>query len=510
MNFKRKKINNKKPKTPRTKIDIKQFLKKFTHLKQRKYKISLSIGASLLILLILISGIAKAIKSIDFTYFLSVAGEELQKDENGKTNFLILGTGGKNHDGSDLTDTILVASLDNEKKLVSMLSIPRDFYVETEIYDSKINEVLYQAKKHFGSEQQGLMFLKAEIEKILDTKIQYYVKIDFEGFKEFVDAIGGVDIYVENAIYDPKYPKDGTRNYETFKIAAGQHHMDGELALKYARSRKSTSDFDRAKRQQEIIFAIKEKTLETEIIFDQEKINKILQSIKNNISTNIQAKEILTLGSMASDYSKDKIIQNVLKDDPNMCGGFLYTPSRDLYGGMFVLIPAGGYDYIHKFVNLIFNYQEVIQEETKIHILNGTKQAYIAGGTKQLFKKLCLNVVRHGNAASQDKKTTSYYYKQKFDQEGNKIDSRPKTLDYLQTIIPGEEKTIIPEEYKEYLLEADLIIELGSDYVESENYLDDPVDLIPYYYSPPAATPSTETTTTPVNNAISNFNSTTE
>ena len=138
--------------------------------------------------------------------------------------------------------------------------------------------------------------------------IHYWVKIDFDGFKDLVDAIGGIDINVEKAIYDPNYPKDGTYLYEPFSISAGQQHLDGNTSLKYARSRYTTSDFDRADRQQQIIYAIKEKALQTETILNREKISQILESLKNNIETNITIKELLTLGSLAGDYSSDKIL----------------------------------------------------------------------------------------------------------------------------------------------------------------------------------------------------------
>ena len=89
--------------------------------------------------------------------------------------------------------------------------------------------------------------------------------------------------------------------------------MDGEIALKYARSRKTTSDFDRADRQQQIIYAIKESTLSKNIIFSKSKIEEILETLKENIETNLQAKEILKLGTMASEYKTDQITHRLFK-----------------------------------------------------------------------------------------------------------------------------------------------------------------------------------------------------
>lgn len=441
----------------------------------KKIKIQIPIFISIAIIVLLLVGIVKAVSHINFTVFLKVAGEELQKDAYGHTNFLILGTGGVKHEGADLTDTIILASIDDENNLVTIMSIPRDFYIEdNEIGNSRINEVYYNAKQYYeDDEKKALEYVKLKIEELTGLQIQYVTKINFQGFKDLVDAIGGIDLYVEEAIYDPYYPKDGTFLYETFSISKGVHHMDGETALKYARSRKTTSDFDRADRQQEIIYAIKEKALKTEVILDKEKLINLLNALKANIETNIQVKKMLTLGAMAKDYSQDSITQRLIHDDPTQCGGLVYPPIPEYYNNMFVLISAGGEKTIKQYIDLTFNYPQIAKENASIYILNGTKEYGVAGETKQVLKRLCLEVSEFGNSPSQDKTQTIYYYKQKYDEKGNQIDSKPKVLEFLQKYIPGKESMVIPEEYNTYFFEADLLIELGSDYVDSKNYLID-------------------------------------
>ncbi|NIA02081.1 MAG: hypothetical protein GWP15_01730, partial [Nitrospirae bacterium] len=277
---------------------------------KKTLSIKIPILISLVIAILLVVGIVKAISHIDFNVFLKIAGDELLTDEKGHTNFLILGTGDENHEGADLTDTIIVASLDDENKLVNMLSIPRDLYIEDDVVgSSKINEAFHYGKIYYDNEQKGLEYLTEKVEDITNIDIHYRVKINFQGFKDLVDALEGIDVYVEEAIYDPYYPKDETVLFETFSISEGQHHLDGETALKYVRSRKTTSDFDRAARQQQVIYAIKEKALQTETILNQEKIKKLLNALKSNIDTNLKVKEILTIGAMASDYSSESITQ---------------------------------------------------------------------------------------------------------------------------------------------------------------------------------------------------------
>lgn len=481
MEFQTRRINNKpeKPKKIRTPY---------------KFKLPSPFFISIIIIVILVVGTVKALSTIKIGTLLKAAGTQLAADAYGHTNILLLGTGGEGHDGGDLTDTIIIASLDEETHNVSMVSIPRDLYIEDKtLGSSRINEIYFNAKNHFDSDIRGLNYFKDKVELITGIPIHYWIKIDFKGFKELVDALGGIDVTIKESIYDPTYPKDGTYLYEPFSISAGPQHLDGNTALKVARSRHSSSDFDRAERQQNIIYAIKEKALSLGTIFNAGKIQGILDALKNNIYTNITIDEILTLGSFAEDFSRENIKQHLVHDDPNSCGGFLYTPMREYYGGAFVLLPAGGFKMIQLYADLNFNFQNIPTETTKIHVLNGTKRGGVAGETKQILRRFCFDVVRFGNASDQYLPTTTYYYKQRYDEENNPIDSRPAALDFLQKIIPGKESTTIPEEYKEnnYLQEADLILEIGEDYTNSPNYMEDSFYSLPNLYVAPST--STET-----------------
>jgi LCP family protein required for cell wall assembly len=408
----------------------------------------------------------------------------------------MLGVGGGVHDGSDLTDTIIVASLDQDKKLVTMLSLPRDYWVEDkEMGGSRINEVYYNRKKYYKeTSAEALEYTKTRIENITGVKIQYWTKIDFQGFTDIVDAIGGIDIDVAESIYDPTYPKGETDLYETFSVPKGLNHMDGETALKYARSRHSTSDFDRSRRQQDILYAIKDKMLAADILFSQSKIQKILSAIKDNLETNISVQEILTLGSYAKSISKDKIVQRLIHDDPAQCGGFLYTPERQFFDGAFVLIPAGGPESVYNYTTLNFEYPEIARENAKIHVLNSSKRAGAAGETKQILQRYCFDINRYGNGQSKDIQETTYYYKKTMDKDGNTIDKEPLAIEFLQKLIPGKVSTEVPDDYKEYMAGTDILLELGSDYTESSNYMEDPFYSLPMPAQTPDS-PSVEGTT---------------
>jgi len=525
MNFKIKKISNKpEPEKHQKHITDKHEEKKSSTTSSaieelqikhsgKKFKISLGLSASLIIILILVVGIVKAMSSIDFKVFLKIAGDDLKKDAYGHTNFLILGTGNKNHEGADLTDTIMVASLDEEDKLVTIVSVPRDFFIkDTTVGNQKINQIYYTAKKKYGNSSQGIDAMKQEIEKFTGIPIHYWIKIDFDGFKDLVDAIGGIDVVVKKPIVDPFYPRGETKGYETFSISAGPQHLDGETALKYARSRKTTSDFDRAERQQDVINAIKEKAIKTETLLSQEKISKILDTLKQNIETNISVKELLTLGSMAPDYKADQIEHRLLHNDPSRCGGFLYNPPEILYYGMYVLVPADKMNLIQKYMDLSFNMPQVGAEDSKIQVLNGTKRGRAAIETKQILRRFCFNVTNAGNASNKNFTQTTYYYQQKTDKNGKLIDSRPQALDFLEKLIPGKESTDIPDEYLKqgYPQNTDIILEMGTDYTNSPNYIVDPFLGLPVYTpkAPASTTTPTKTPAKPATPAASNKTST--
>jgi len=480
-----------------------------------KIKVRAPLIISIAIVIVLCVAIIKTLLSIDFSTILLAAGENLEKDAEGHTNFLLMGTGGGIHDGADLTDTIIVVSLDQKKKIASLISIPRDYYVENDIIpDSKINEAYYYAKEHFGNSQEGLDYFKKEIETLSGLQIQYYIKVNFNSFEKIIDALGGIDINVPESIYDPYYPKGETIYFETFSMSKGLQHMDGATALKYVRSRETTSDFDRSKRQHLVMYAIKEKALTTKTILDKDKIQNLLNIVKDNIETNLKVRELLTLGAISGKYSKDSMNSKLIHDNPVDCGGFLYTPPREMYNGAFVLVPAGSGKYIQKYFSLITNNQEALNENLKIQILNGTKEAGIAAEQKQVIQRYCFNVTRFGNAATQDVKKTTIYYKMMPLPKENPDDEikyyKPYTIDALKRLIPqATESEILPQKYVDlgYDKTADILIEIGQDYASSKDYLEDPFyALYSTIYAVPTTdantsgattTPTTDTTTTP-------------
>jgi LCP family protein required for cell wall assembly len=392
---------------------------------------------------------------------VKVIGKKLPKDKNGYTNILILGEGGQTHQGGDLTDTIIVASINKKKPDVVMLSIPRDFWLKTDITESRVNEIVRDAKlynERQGLEpddawNKGLKVLEEKLEEVLDVEIHRYVKIDFIGFEKLIDAIGGVDVVVDRTINDPSYP-DGNWGYERFFLKEGPQHLDGLTALKFARSRHDSSDFDRAARQQKILEAFRQKALSLGVLTSPTKIGDILTVIKENFQTDFEFKELVTLAGIGTKMDRNNVISRVLHDDPTRNGGFLVTPSRELYGGAFVLVPWLNMDVNYQFEqiqaysDLVFEERFLSFDPPKIEIENATYVQGLAGSLKMSLDRYNVPVFEIGTADEKSKITKITY----LDNSKNK-----KTIAILKRLFQFQEEPLIEGEDR-------LLITIGSDY----------------------------------------------
>lgn len=353
----------------------------------------------------LIAGMVKALTSLgalDLQSIFTVAGADLPKDAHGHTNILILGHGDPGHDGESLTDTIIVASIDPESKSVSMVSLPRDLYIqETELMGTGRINGLYagyrgylQYNKDMDHDQASLESMNEfskEVGKMFGIDIHRVVKVNFTAFKDAVDAVGGVDIEVPHRIADMEYPNE-TRGYDPFIIEAGLHHLDGETALKYARSRHTTSDFGRSARQQQLIVALAEKAKAKELHKDPSAITRFMKIFQENIETTMSIREMISLAALGDDIDRSRILS--MQIGVAEAGGFLYTPSREDFNGASVLLPnsiSGGSDWkqLQAFGALYFNLREAYLANASISVLN-------AGGKTGVASILASELTRYG------------------------------------------------------------------------------------------------------------------
>jgi LCP family protein required for cell wall assembly len=212
----------------------------------------------------------------------------LASDENGRVNVLVLGVGDPGHAGEGLSDTIMVMSLNTKTHRVVEVSVPRDLRVSIPGYATgKINQ---------ANEDGGPKLAEQTVSNTLNIPINYYVKSDFSGMKELVDAVGGIDVNVTQRLYDPEYPCD----YDQYKVCGldiepGMQHMDGTKVLEYVRCRKGTcgDDFGRAARQQEVINLVRKKVVNWSVLLNPSKLTPIVEAVRNGIETDMGSAQML-------------------------------------------------------------------------------------------------------------------------------------------------------------------------------------------------------------------------
>ncbi len=399
--------------------------------------------------------------------FFSAVGSAVKMDVNEHTNILLIGVGGEGHDGANLTDTMMVASLDHQGKVVSMLSIPRDLYVENDAvgWGTRLNSVYEYVIENTEDPQVAMEELKNQIEEILDVDIHYYAKIDFKGFEELIDAVEGVTVDVKEAIADDAYPAPVGSDflYEPFYLSVGIQDLDGETALKYVRSRHNTSDFDRAARQQEVLTALKDKALSLGFLTSPSKIKDTYYAISRNFETDMSLSEMLNLVGFAADMGEDSILTAVINEEANKMGGFLYTPPRE-EGDPYYLVPyAGDFSELQTFAQLFFYHPEIYRDQVRVQVLNGTKEESMAGVTKMYLVRYGFNA-EFGNGPNKDIQDTRLIPIQ----NATNADEVQGTLEILPSLTFGEITNEVPTEYlpENWDTDAEIIIELGQDFVD--------------------------------------------
>jgi len=233
---------------------------------------------------------------------------------DGRINVLLLGIDRRGGTGwAYRTDTIMVATLDPQTRQAGILSIPRDLQLTIPGHgQDRINTA-----NVYGSlpddPDGGPALLETTIEANFGIPIDGYLMVDFRAFEQIVDTLGGIEVEVPTRLHDTRYPDPKPEDpyaYKTIHFEPGLQPMDGSRALEYARSRMSTSDFDRAKRQQLILLAIREKALSLSAIPRWPKLAAVAM---DSIRTNLKMDELLALAFSAARIDMSKLKQVVLE-----------------------------------------------------------------------------------------------------------------------------------------------------------------------------------------------------
>jgi LCP family protein required for cell wall assembly len=367
----------------------------------------------------------------------NVDPSKLRVEGDGRINILLLGRGGAGHEGADLTDTIILISIDPVAKEAGLISIPRDLYVRVPDAGSmKINSVFYTGKakvlnnssRHSDevkkqAENAGFDLVENTVEEVLGVPVHYHAMIDFTGFKQAIDTVGGIDINVPQAIYE-RMRIDG-RNY-TLNVKRGHKHFNGFEALAYARSRYTSKrgDFDRSERQRLMILALKDKILSLGTFSNPGKLSSLLDQFGNHVQTNFSTDDISKLYSLASQIDSSKVTSIGLADPPN---NFIRTAN---FGGLSVVIPSAGvnnYKDIHYYIRNTLRDSFLKMENANVMILNGTNRPGLANDKAYELKSFGYSVGKVDNAPTKnysktviidmghgDKKYTRHYLQKRF------------------------------------------------------------------------------------------------
>lgn len=352
-------------------------------------------------------------------FFGLFQNQSLKQDSNGRSNFLILGTSEDDpgHGGADLTDSMMVVSIDQKNKNIFMFSVPRDLYVEygetcLTGNSGKIN--VYFSCSDEGTdtaaEQNRLTKTQKLVGDIFGLDIQYGIHVNHSVIKEAVDAVGGVDVDIQGSngapgILDRNF--DWRCKYTCYlvKYTNGVHHLDGEHALFLSMARGdvaptyglANSNFDREKNQQKIIIALKEKAMSTGTLTNLGTVTSLLDSFGNNLRTNIQTNEIRTIMQVTSEVKSADVKSISLFGDDNTDPVVTSGP----YNGASVVMPSAGiFDYtdIQAFIKKNLSNDPVAREAAPVVVLNGTDKVGFGQSKADVLTADGFNVTMVDNA----------------------------------------------------------------------------------------------------------------
>lgn len=322
-----------------------------------------------------------------------------------RVNILVMGVDQREHEqGPWRTDTMLVLTLDPVTMSGGMFSIPRDLWVPIPGYaEGRINTAHYigEAYDYPGG---GPALAVKTTQYNFGVRIHHYARINFNAFEQMVDLIGGIDVCVEEDIADPTYPDEGY-GYDPLYIQAGCQHFDGEMALKYARTRHTAGgDFDRAKRQQQVLLAVFEQVTRLHLLPQlAPRAPELWQTLKGSVVTDLTLDQVIALARLASEVETENIHYGVIDEN--------YTQFWTTPDGQQVLIPLR--DRIRQLRDYVFTADapqpqeddpaaRLAAEAATIQVLNGTTTAGLAGRTTEYLEQQGLQIAHTDNADRSD------------------------------------------------------------------------------------------------------------
>ncbi len=340
----------------------------------------------------------------------SFSGSSLiQKFQQGSPfTMMLVGYGGDGHAGEWLTDTILVVRFDPKTRTVLQLNIPRDLYVyvpyggkdkgnwgkinnilSTIMYWNKQDQASLEMRYRWDNSKaqfdSGINLLADTVEGITGFRVDYWSTFSFEGFRRFIDAMGGVEVTVERYFIDYKYPRNDNdqldAGFMTVEFKPGSQRMSGERAIEYTRSRYSETpeemgDFARSKRQMNLINAVKTQALKDNLLL---KGLDYIQALEGKIRFSLGSAELLSLANYFNSPEGKSLLTTLKFDSKILNDRFLVNKTS---GDSYILVPLEGqgkYGAIQRWLRFAMLSAGYKAGETKVQILNGNGQVGLAG-----------------------------------------------------------------------------------------------------------------------------------
>lgn len=342
----------------------------------------------------------------------NVDPSRLRGEGDGRVNILLMGRGGEGHEGADLTDTMILASIDPVAKEVALVSIPRDTYVTVPGYGSmKINQVFYTGKNNAlnkyskktnevkkQADDAGFALAESTVEKTLGVPVHYHGMIDFAGFEDAVNNVNGISLNAPKPVTEQM--RINGKNYY-LNVKPGQQDFDGFKALAYSRSRYTSArgDFDRSERQRLIIAALKDKAISLGTISNPQKISNLISTFGNHVQTNFSTQDVSRLYDLTKDIPSSKIQSIGLADPPN---NYLTTGMID---GLSVVVPTAGrgnFKEVQAYIRNALKDSYLKSENANVILLNGTATAGLATQKGDELKSYGYNVSKVDNAPTKN------------------------------------------------------------------------------------------------------------
>lgn len=370
-----------------------------------------------------------------------------------RVNVLLVGLDQREQAEIPRTDTIIVASIDPATKSAALVSFPRDLWVQIPGYgNDRINaayplgeearEAARRSNKPVGLTGPGL--LRRTIETNFGIPIHFFVAIDFQGFIRGIDALGGVLVDVERPIKDNEYPSFNYPHYERIYIPAGLQLMDGATALRYVRSRHGDSDFGRARRQQQVILAARQRALQLNAIA---RLPQIVAAVQDSIRTDMQLSDMIALARVARGIDASAITTRVIDEELTT---HWITPA-----GADVQVPK--WPEVRRMLAQVFADGRLAAEAARIEVRNGTTIAGLARRTAQWLQARGYTVI---DATQADR---SNYVEPLLIDYGNKPYTRSLLARELR-IPQGNVRVETEQNGRSDAAKADIVIVLGSSF----------------------------------------------